>query len=37
VLDEQLHFYFGDDLKQRLFRIERTDTSVTVQALDGIF
>ena len=36
-LDEQLKLHFGEDLKQRLFRVERNAGGVTVTALDGIF
>ena len=37
VLDQRLAFYFGDDLKQRLFRVERNDGTIAVTAMDGIF
>ena len=36
-MDEQLKFLFGEDLKDRVFRVDRSDGNVEVVALDGIF
>ena len=36
-LDRQLQLHFGEDLKERLFRVDRQGDGVTVTALDGIF
>jgi hypothetical protein len=36
-LDERLRFYFGDDLKDRVFRVDRDKGNINVVALDGVF
>ena len=36
-LDERLRYYFGPDLKDRVYRIDRVDGNVSVIALDNVF
>ena len=36
-LDRQLQLQFGEDLKERLFRVDRNGDGVSITALDGIF
>ncbi|MDA0679082.1 MAG: hypothetical protein O2880_01975 [Proteobacteria bacterium] len=37
LTDDRLRFLFGEDLKDGVFRIDRTDGAVNIVALDGVF